>query len=564
MLAAPAGAASGSTTAKRYVVVAKTDADMAKLAADARRAGASVVKSFGDVRVLVVTGTPSARAALAANSAVTSIERDHVVRLIDPDGAATAAKRIRASVKGPVASVAAGFAPDPAFRLTGLMWDYNRIDAPGAWKVTAGSPNVKVAVADTGLDYTHRELRSKVSKVVDFTTTESPAICKSEYGVSDRDLARHYGVPANLDFNGHGSWIGGNIAGAVNGVGTNGIAPGVDLVALKISQWCGSAYDSELIASFLWAANHDVDVVSISFGGYLDRTDKDQDAVWRAYKRVVAYAWSKGTTIVASAGNEHVRVDTTGRVISHGLLTAPGDPVFDLYGWYEAPGGVPGVVNVSSTGNVVAAASARCTAAAANTTSATCKPTADRHDPIGAGRENQLAYYSNYGPGIDVAAPGGARKFNLPVWDRGGTPGFPYTTADGTKAFQTFSITSNYAQEIPCVTFTGGGFPPDQCYSTIQGTSMAAPHVSAVIALIASAHPSLQGNPAALVAKLKATTTMPHNATPGLSATDHSAGDLRSLYPDRCADGFCHLGGPAISDAEAYGAGLINAGNAVR
>ena len=58
---------------------------------------------------------------------------------------------------------------------------------------------------------------------------------------------------------------------------------------------------------------------------------------------------------------------------------------------------------------------------------ATCKPTSDRHQAAGPGKQNQLAYYSNYGPRIDIAGPGGARKFNLPNFDRGGTPGFPYT-----------------------------------------------------------------------------------------------------------------------------------------
>jgi hypothetical protein len=78
--------------------------------------------------------------------------------------------------------------------------------------------------------------------VVDFTTTERPRICKSEFGVSDRDLAKEFGVNADLDFNGHGSWIGGTIGAATNGTGTNGLAPNVRLVSLKISQWCGSAY----------------------------------------------------------------------------------------------------------------------------------------------------------------------------------------------------------------------------------------------------------------------------------------------------------------------------------
>ena len=61
----------------------------------------------------------------------------------------------------------------------------------------------------------------------------------------------------------------------------------------------------------------------------------------------------------------------------------------------------------------------------------------------------------------------------------GGTPGFPVTADDLTNAWQTFSTTSNRAVEIPCFVFTDGSlFPAGQCYSTIQGTSMAAPHAA--------------------------------------------------------------------------------------
>ena len=40
-------------------------------------------------------------------------------------------------------------------------------------------------------------------------------------------------------------------------------------------------------------ANLGLDIVSISFGGYLDRSDPDQNAVYRAYAAVVKYARSK-------------------------------------------------------------------------------------------------------------------------------------------------------------------------------------------------------------------------------------------------------------------------------
>jgi hypothetical protein len=77
--------------------------------------------------------------------------------------------------------------------------------------------------------------------VIDLTVLEGDEpICKTLFGQSDQDLAAQFGGPATTDWNGHGSWIGGNITAALNGTGTNGIAPKVKLVALKISQWSTS------------------------------------------------------------------------------------------------------------------------------------------------------------------------------------------------------------------------------------------------------------------------------------------------------------------------------------
>jgi subtilisin family serine protease len=229
------------------------------------------------------------------------------------------------------------------------------------------------------------------------------------------------------------------------------------------------------------------------------------------------------------------------------------------------PGGVPGVVDVSSTENIVAPSSATCAPdkiGSATIAEAVCKPTSDAHQAGGQGSENQLAYYSNYGSRIDVAGPGGARKFNLPTWDRGGTGGFPMTDADLTTAFGDFNITSDWALAIQCFTFTGGGFPPDQCYTILQGTSQATPHASAVVALIASHTSRATHNPDLLISMLKRTATHLHgNETQVLSATDVSPGDRTGVA---CPSGYCHLGGPAVSDKDAYGDGLVNAERAVR
>jgi len=552
-----ATAATGGKT--RYLVVARSDQDAAALKAEAKRQGA-VVHDLGSTRTMAVEATPQAASALRSSGLASTVAKDHLIRLIDPDSPGTTAAPTGPSRRTAVTGAPGKVVQDPASGLAGLMWNLDRIRSPQADKINAGSPAVTVAVADTGLDYTHPELASKVSHVEDFTQTENPPICETlfpEIG-GDAHLAGLTGGPQDTDWNGHGSWIGGNIAAALDGTGINGIAPRVNLVSLKISQWCGYAYDSEILAAFNYAAAQHYDVLSISFGGYLDRSDPNQDAIYQQYVSTVANARRQGTLIIAAAGNEHVRIGAGGKVLSHGSLTLPGDPLADLFGLYETPGGIPGVIDVSSTGNVVASPTAGC-----NTTTQvdlggnpTCKPTSDAHQSFGVGRKDQLAYYSNYGPRIDIAGPGGARKFNLPNFEGGGTPGFPYTT--DTTAYEDFSTTSNWAVDIPCFVFTGSTiFYPDACYSTIQGTSMATPHVSAVAALIASAYPVARHRPGVIAAILNGTARGGvRNTTPPLSATDTSPGDLSGVP---CTTGYCHLGGPAISSGEAYGSGIVDA-----
>ena len=574
--AAPKGASD------RYLVRARSSADYAGLRAKAVQSGARVLRDLPQLHMMVVRASAAAHSSIAADRRAAGVARDRLQRVAvdEPAGAPNLSKpgvlwgaQVRLPAAAAAKATAAGINPDPAWDYKGLLWDYRRIGLPQGWKTTAGSPAITVGVSDTGLDFTHAELAPKVTRVVDLTDLEDPPLCKTLFGVSDDDLAAQFGGPAETDWYGHGSWIGGNIAAALDGKGVNGIAPKVNLVSLKIAQWCGFSYSTTEIASFITAADLGVDVVNISFGGYMDRSDPEQELIYQAYIDAVAYARSKGTIIVAAAGNEHVRVGAGGRVLSHGQLSTPGDAPEDwpdLFGQYEVPGGIPGVVDVSSTGRVVVPSSASCPPGTigdpgdpdadppvAPDFNATCKPASDRHQAAGQGQSNQLAYYSNYGPRIDIAGPGGARKFNLPNFDRGGTPGFPYTSDDLTNAWEDFNITSNWATQIPCFLFSAAaGFHEGNCYSTIQGTSMAAPHVAASLALVASAHKSLRKHPGALIARLNGLANdNVHNYTRALSATDTSPGDLTGLP---CDIGYCHLEGPRIPDNEAYGAGLVN------
>jgi len=576
--AAPPAGSTGTGMPGRYLVALKSTGDarlmqtqVSEMQTRIANMGGTVVQNLAPLNLLVVQGTDQVKQQLKADPRVAAVATDRIQRIVPPEMAQDrfsppqAAEPMTVDLTDDVEG--GRVTADPAFDLSGLMWNIDRIEAPEAWDTTSGQPEVLVGVADTGLDTTHVDLKDNIDSVVDFTQGETPPICGTLFGVSDQDLATQFGGPADGDWNGHGSWIGGNIAAVINKQGVNGIAPNVKLVSLKISQWCGYAYDSTILSAFLYAAQNGIDVVNLSFGGYLDRSDPEQDMVYGQYASAIEMARSQGTIIVAAAGNEHVEIGEGGQVLSSGMLTTPGtapDGFLDLKGMYELPGGVPGVVDVGSTGNLVNEPSDECAEGTTDGSVATCKPEDDAHQPYGAGKENQLAYYSNYGPRIDLVAPGGSRMFNLPLWDRGGTPGFPYTVADDFTAWQTFSTTSNwaiYTGQIPCFLFIGGGFPEGQCYTTIQGTSMATPHVAAVFALAASANPDLRGDPDRLVEIVKdSAQQITGNETPPLDPSDTSPGDIGG---PACPTGYCHLGGDPIPDEDAYGAGLVDAAAAV-
>jgi subtilisin family serine protease len=235
------------------------------------------------------------------------------------------------------------------------QWDMVQIHVPEAHAITTGSPTVVVAGIDTGINPFHRDLRPNV----DWDLSVS---CVG--GVPDQDPA------AWGDKHGHGTFIAGFIASAINGSGIVGVAPNVRFAAIKA---CGgedaTCLPEGVICSFMWAAEHEIDVTSNSYGvepfENHCHNDPQQQAIWKAVGRAVRYAQQRGVTVVAAPPN-------TNQDLTHplgGLTNACNDVLSEL----------PGVIAVSANGNLM-----------------------------------QKAFYSDYGVGaIDVVAPSGDPRFQI-------------------------------------------------------------------------------------------------------------------------------------------------------
>lgn len=284
-----------------------------------------------------------------------------------------------------------------------------------------------VAVIDTGVDDTHPDIAPNFDRDASVNcVTGKPDTADGAWRPSAAESP-------------HGTHVAGEIAGAKNGVGITGVAPGVKVAGIKVSTTAGYFYTEAVVCGFVWAAEHGVDVTNNSY--YTDpwyfncKDDPDQKALVDAITRASQYAEKKGTVNVAAAGNESydLAADSITDPVSPNDGT-PSDRVIDPSKCYDIPTQLPGVVTVAATG-----------------------------------AKGIKSSFSNYGLGvIDIAAPGG----------------------DSTR-FQT--------PAPPAVSGLILGPLPGGTWGYMAGTSMASPHVAGVAALIKSTHPHA---PAALVKAL--------------------------------------------------------------
>lgn len=137
-------------------------------------------------------------------------------------------------------------------------------------QATAGA-GLKVAVVDTGVKKDHPDLAGNIADCRDAQNSLLRARCN--------------------DGNGHGTHVTGTIA--ANGK-ILGVAPAAKIIAIKVCSDRGFCWSDDVARGIRYAADQGANVISISLGGSTITQDE---------KNAVSYAVSKGSLIVAAAGN---------------------------------------------------------------------------------------------------------------------------------------------------------------------------------------------------------------------------------------------------------------------
>ncbi|TKB91731.1 MAG: hypothetical protein E8D41_09640 [Nitrospira sp.] len=182
------------------------------------------------------------------------------------------------------------------------QWGLAKINAPAAWDRTTGSPNIVVAVIDTGVDLDHPELGPLLVPgfdMVDLGANPTPPPgFRFEGDFQGRD-----NVPQ--DEVGHGTHVAGTIACLSNNTrSVAGVTWQCRLMPVKVltrivnianpSDVRGTGSAADIAAGIRWAVDHGARVLNLSLGGTTD-TQVERDAI--------AYAIARGAVVCAAMGN---------------------------------------------------------------------------------------------------------------------------------------------------------------------------------------------------------------------------------------------------------------------
>lgn len=477
-----AGAATAARTAQpagigEFVVAFEGDAAAAVDAVTA--SGGEVVDVNEAAGIALVTSDDAGFAAAAnATDTITATARNHSVGTSRPgqqhrfvEERPSAAERAEHGDRGDGRGHGPGRGPrtEP---LADQQWDMAMMDVDAAHRRATGD-GVTVGIIDTGVDAAHPDIAPNFDAArsrnftMDIPSIDGP--CEVATCID----------PANVDDNGHGTHVAGIVAAARNGIGTSGVAPDATIVSVRAGQDFGYFFLYEVVAALTYAGDAGLDVVNMSFytdpwlyncdsrDDYVSGDVSDDELAQQAFTKetvtaALEYAHERGVTLVGAAGNGHTDLSLPTRADDSSPNYPPGSerPRVVTDDCLDLPTEGPHVISVSSVG------------------------------PSGAKSD-----FSNYGLGsVDVAAPGGWFR------DLFGTPGFQ---TPGNLVLSSYPLHVAIAEGL----VDANGEPVDDfsyrscdsqgrncgIYTTLQGTSMAAPHVVGLAALIIEEHGDRDG-----------------------------------------------------------------------
>ncbi|KZL92910.1 S8 family peptidase [Clostridium magnum] len=169
---------------------------------------------------------------------------------------------------------------DPGYK---YEWDISYTQADKAWPLINQKREVKVAVLDTGIDYTHPDLKNRV-------------LLDKGYNFIDNSYDA-------MDDNGHGTHVSGIIAAEANNkIGISGIVGNLDvkIIPVKVLDENGEGEENNVARGIVYAVDKGADIVNLSFG------IKSKS---RLIADAINYAKSKGVFVVAASGNDNENSD---------------------------------------------------------------------------------------------------------------------------------------------------------------------------------------------------------------------------------------------------------------